>query len=79
MFRNSDCVNPYDSCEAEEATGKKHGHWGKGTNSGCCVTYHEDVGNGAAHDNVAYVTTKFRVLVEATPEEIAEMEKLEKK
>jgi hypothetical protein len=37
------------------------------------------VGNGVAKDDLAYGNTKFRILVEATPEEIAAMEKMEKK
>ena len=57
---------------------KKHGHMGKGV-LGFLVTNHEAVGNGAAKDDLAYGTTKFRILVEATPEEIAAMEKETKK
>ena len=72
VFSRKDAVDPYDSCEKAEATGKKHAHWGRNT-----VTYHEAVGD--AKDDAAYGSTKFRVLVEATPEEIAEMEKAEKK
>jgi formylglycine-generating enzyme required for sulfatase activity len=75
VFRNTDCVDPYDSCEQAEASGKKHGHWDKGANSGKCVNYHEDVGTGAAKSDAEYTTTKFRVLVEATEAEIAELEK----
>jgi formylglycine-generating enzyme required for sulfatase activity len=65
-----DSVDPYDSCERDEASGKKHAHWGRN-----CVTYHEAVGGGGQDE--AYSTTKFRVVVEAAPEEIAEMEKAE--
>jgi formylglycine-generating enzyme required for sulfatase activity len=63
-----DSVDPYDSCEQDEATGKKHAHWGRNR-----VTYHEAVSGGGKDED--YDTTKFRVLVEATPEEIAGMEK----
>ena len=66
--RRVDEVDPYFSCEKDEAAGKKPGHWGRNT-----VTYHEGVG-GATKDT-DYGSTKFRVAVEATPEEIAEMEK----
>jgi formylglycine-generating enzyme required for sulfatase activity len=69
-----DSVDPYDSCEREEAGGRKHGHWGRNN-----VTYHESVPSGGAKDDAQYGSMKFRVLVEATPEEIAEMEKAEKK
>ena len=68
LDRRVDEVDPYFSCEKDEAAGKKHGHWGRNT-----VTYHEAVGD--AKDEAAYGSTKFRVAVEATPEEIAEMEK----
>ena len=68
LDRRVDEVDPYFSCEKDEAAGKKHGHWGRNT-----VTYHEAVGD--AKDDAAYGSTKFRVAVEATPEEIAEMEK----
>ncbi|MGD0093073.1 MAG: SUMF1/EgtB/PvdO family nonheme iron enzyme [Planctomycetota bacterium] len=72
VFRRMDEVDPYYSCEKDEASGKKHGHWGRNT-----VTYHEAVGE--ATNDAAYGSTKFRVVVDATPEEIAEMEKAEKK
>jgi hypothetical protein len=68
LDRRVDEVDPYFSCEKDEAAGKKHAHWGRNT-----VTYHEGVGD--AKDDAAYGSTKFRVVVEATPEEIAEMEK----
>ena len=68
-----DSVDPYDSCEREEAAGRKHGHWGRNN-----VTYHESVPSDGAKDDAQYGSMKFRVLVEATPEEIAEMEKKEK-
>jgi len=68
LDRRVDEVDPYFSCEKDEAAGKKHGHWGRNT-----VTYHEAVGD--AKDDAAYGSTKVRVAVEATPEEIAEMER----
>ncbi len=71
VFRRMDEVDPYYSCEKDEAAGKKHGHWGRNT-----VTYHEAVGE--AKNDAEYGSTKFRVLVEATPEEIAAIEKAEK-
>jgi formylglycine-generating enzyme required for sulfatase activity len=70
----ADAVDPYDSCEQEEASGKPHGHWGRNR-----VTYHESVPSGGAKDDAQYPTAKFRVLVEATPDEIAAMEKAAKK
>jgi len=72
--QRKDAVDPYDSCEKAEASGKKHNHWGRNR-----VTYHEGVGMGGAKNDAAYESTRFRVLVEATPEEIAEMKKAEKK
>ena len=51
--------------------GKKHAHWGRNL-----VTYHEGVGE--SKNDTDYGSTKVRVAVEATPEEIAEMEKMEK-
>lgn len=69
-----DAVDPYDSCEKDEASGKKHNHWGRNS-----VTYHEGVGMGGANNDAVYGSTKFRVLVEATRQEVAEMEKAAKK
>jgi len=69
-----DSVDPYDSCEREEAAGRKHAHWGRNR-----VCYHEAVPSGGAKHDAEYGSMKFRVLVEATPEEVAEMEKAEKK
>ena len=69
-----DSVDPYDSCERDEAAGKKHSHWGRNR-----VSYHEAVPSGGAKDDAAYGSMKFRVLVEATPEEIAEMSKAAKR
>jgi hypothetical protein len=71
VFRRMDEVDPYYSCEKDEASGRKHGHWGRNT-----VTYHEAVGE--ATNDAAYGSAKFRVVVEATPEEIVTMEKAEK-
>ena len=70
-FLRIDEVDPYYSCEKEEAAGKKPAHWGRNT-----VTYHEGVGD--AKNDAEYGSTKIRVVVEATPEEIAAMEKMEK-
>ena len=67
-FSREDAVDPYDSCEKDEAAGRKHGHWGKNV-----VTYHEGVSGGKT--DIDYGSTKIRVVVEATPEEIAAMEK----
>jgi len=75
-------VDPCDSCEADEASGKFPPHWGVGANTGLCINYHEACGHmtkkGRPND-ASYGSTKFRILVEATPEEIAEMAKVEKK
>jgi formylglycine-generating enzyme required for sulfatase activity len=71
VFRRMDEIDPYYSCEKDEASGKKHGHWGRNT-----VTYHEAVGE--ATNDAAYASAKFRVAVEATAEEIAAMEKAAK-
>jgi formylglycine-generating enzyme required for sulfatase activity len=76
IFHRKDEVDPYYSCEADEKAGRKHGHLGKGC-SGFLVSNHEGVQGGAKDE--AYGTTKFRVAVEATPEEIADMEKAAKK
>jgi len=75
-FHRSDEVDPYYSCEADEKAGKKHAHWGKGC-WGFLVSNHEGVGGGGQDE--AYGTTKFRVAVDATPEEIARMEQAAKK
>jgi formylglycine-generating enzyme required for sulfatase activity len=81
IHRRDDRVDPYDSCEADEAAGKKHAHWC--VCPGDSVTYHETVLQLADETkrpaDTAYGSTKVRVVVEATPEEIAEMEKAEKK
>ena len=74
-------VDPYDSCEAEESAGKSIGHWGIGANSGLCVNYHEVCGQipkGGRPTDGSYGSTKFRIAVDATPEEIAGMTQSEK-
>ena len=71
-------VDPYLSPEAEEAAGKFHKHWGNPS-----VWFHEEIGSGPkANDtnwkrwtDADYTSHKFRVAVDATPEEIAAMEK----
>ncbi|MCY3019412.1 MAG: formylglycine-generating enzyme family protein [Planctomycetota bacterium] len=67
-FSRQDASDPYDSCEKDEAAGRKHAHWGRNL-----VTYHEGV-NGGTKDK-EYGSTKIRVVVEATPEEISALEK----
>ena len=81
IHNHKDEVDPYLSPEAEEAAGKFHKHWGNPN-----IWFHEEIGNGPnprnpnpEHTDAEYGSTKFRVAVEATPEEIAEMEKAEKK
>ena len=78
LFTPPDGIDPYDSCEAVEATGKGHPHWGRNGGAGDggygLAIYHEQV-NEPAKGDISYGTTKFRVAVDATPEEIAEMEK----
>ena len=54
--------------------GKKHAHMGKGSLKHK-MSNHEGVGTGNAKDDAAYGSTKFRLLVEATPEEIAALAK----
>ena len=80
LHRYEDKVDPYNSCEADEAAGRKHYHWAKCP--GAMVTYHETVATlNDRTDHVPdnhYGSTRFRVVVDATPEEIAEMEKAEK-
>ena len=75
-------VDPYLSPEADEAAGKAHKHWGNN-----CVWFHEEIGSGPKPNetnwkrwtDADYTSHKIRVAVDATPEEIAEMEKAEKK
>ena len=81
LHNHKDEVDPYLSPEAEEAVGKFHKHWGNP-----CVWFHEEIGSGpnpanpkaARWTDDSYGSPKFRVAVDATPEEIAEMEKREK-
>ena len=68
-----DAVDPWFVTDCSPG-GKPHKHFGKGALS-CKVTNHEGVGNGNAKGDTAYETTKFRILVEATPEEIATLAK----
>ena len=77
MLRNDE-IDPSHLCEDEKNPGKNHRHWGKGNiaNGGWTIANHEGVGNGSGK---AYGTTKFRVAVDATPAEIAEMESDSKK
>ena len=75
--KDKSLIDPYFSPEAAEAAGKTIGHMGVNN-----VTYHESTG---AHDvkkgpadrkaDTAYASDTLRILVEATPEEIAKMEK----
>ena len=82
LHNHKEEVDPYVSPEADEAAGKFHKHWGNPN-----VWYHEEIGNGpnprrpnaGPGTDSDYASTKFRVAVEATPQEIAEMEKAEKK
>ena len=82
LHRREDRVDPYDSCEADESAGKQHAHWVKGPSQDM-VTYHETIGmpgrDGKRATDADYGSVKLRLVVEATPEEIAEMEKQEKK
>lgn len=68
VFSREGATDPYDSPEKAEAAGKKAGHWGRNT-----VTYHEAVGGGTKDTD--YGSTKIRVVVEPTDEEVAAMEK----
>ncbi len=79
VMRSGDAVDPYYSCEAEEAAGKKHSHWSKsGGGRSDLPTYHEWAESTGGKTDVGYGSTKIRIAVDATKEEIAEMEKLEK-
>jgi len=69
-----DAVDEYFPTDCSPG-GKKHDHMGKGV-LGFLITNHEWVGGKS---DLSYGTTKFRILVEATPEEIAGMEQAEKK
>ena len=75
-------VDPYLSPEADETAGKFHRHFGNN-----CVWFHEEIASGFPANapnwkrwtDAGYGSPKIRVAVEATPEEIATMEKQEKK
>jgi len=67
-FTREDAVDPYVSCEKEDATGKRVGHWGRNN-----TTYHESTAGGGTDQH--YGNSMIRVVVEATPEEIAAMGK----
>jgi len=79
---HNDEVDPYLSPEADEAAGKWHHHWGN-----TCLWYHEEISSGLPPKmptwkrwtDTSYGSPKIRVAVEATTEEIAMMEKAEKK
>ena len=58
-------------------TGKKHIHLARGSSSH--VSLFHGIGTGVAKDDTSFDSHKFRLLVEATPEEIAGLEKTEKK
>jgi hypothetical protein len=69
QFSRDDAVDPYYPDKAD----KDHNAMGR---TGCSfVATREGVGNGSGP---GYVLTRFRVAVEATPEEIAEMAKAAK-
>ena len=71
-FTREDAVDPYVSCEKEDVAGKRVGHWGRNS-----TTYHESTAGGGK--DTSYGNSMIRVVVEATPEEIAGMEAAEKK
>ena len=74
-------MDPYFSAEADEAAGKFHTHFGNPN-----LWFHEEVRSGPSPKDpkigrcvdTTYSSCKIRVAVEATPEEIADMEKMEK-
>jgi formylglycine-generating enzyme required for sulfatase activity len=74
QFSRNDMVDPHypTPCEKHETTGKKHDHNAMGRNTFSFTTTREGVGDGSG---TGYGLTRFRMVVEATPEEIAEMEK----
>ena len=74
QFSRKDTVDPHypPPCEKDETTGKKHDHNAMGRNAFSFVTTREGVGDGSG---TGYSLTRFRVVVDATPQEIAEMEK----
>ena len=73
QFSRKDAVDPHypTPCEKEETAGRKHDHNAMGRAFSFAAT-REGVGDGSG---AGYVLTRFRVVVEATPEEIAAMEK----
>ena len=78
---NKDEVDPYVSCEADEAAGRFHRHF-----SNVNICFHEENPGIPPKDpkwtrktDKSYASPSFRIAVDATPEEIAEMEKAEKK
>jgi len=77
QFSRSDAVDPHypTPCEKEETAGKKHDHNAMGRGFSFATT-REGVGDGSG---TGYGLTRFRIAVEATPEEITEMEKAAKK
>ena len=79
LFCNKDEVDPHDACEPDEAAGKFHRHF-----SNPNIWFHEENPGIPPKDpkwkrktDASYASPSFRVAVEATPEEIAEMEKAE--
>ena len=72
-FHRYDEVDPYSRCKDVKGWGN---HAGMGRNSFSWTTSREGVSDGTG---TGYGLTKFRIAVEATPEEIAEMEKAAKK
>jgi formylglycine-generating enzyme required for sulfatase activity len=78
LYIHKEEVDPYLSAEAEEAAGKFHKHWGNPN-----VWFHEEIGscpnpanpNAKRSTDESYGSPKFRVAVEATPEEIEELAK----
>ena len=76
QFSRNDMVDPHfpTPCEKEETPGKKHCHNAMGRTFSLATT-REGVDDGSG---TGYLLTRFRVAVEATPEEIAEMEKAAK-
>ncbi|MGA2064489.1 MAG: SUMF1/EgtB/PvdO family nonheme iron enzyme [Thermoguttaceae bacterium] len=79
QFSRNDMVDPHypTPCEKEEAAGKKHcEHNAMGRNAFSFATTREGVGDGRG---TGYGLTRFRVAVEATPEEIAAMERAAKR
>ena len=78
QFSRQDTVDPHYTtpCEIDEKSGRKHDHNALGRNCFSWTTTREGVGNGS---RTGYTLTKFRVAVDATPEEIAEMEKAAKR